>query len=96
MYYLSFKHYLGFFPTRKKRLTFPPAVPRGWWIITLPFGMQNLFPLVPAARINAPIDAASPIQIVETSALHNFMASYIPIPIKSNQGLKVRIALSSN
>lgn len=28
------------------------------------------------------MDAANPMQIVETSALHIFMASYIPIPIK--------------
>lgn len=48
--------------------------------MTLAFGMQNLFPFVPEARINAPMDAASPRQMVETSALHNFMASYIPIP----------------
>lgn len=42
--------------------------------------MQNRFPLEPEARRNAPMDAASPRQTVETSALHNFIASYIPIP----------------
>lgn len=69
-------------------LTFPPAVPRGWWIITLPLGMQNRFPFEPAARRNAPIDAASPRQTVETSALHNFIASYIPIPTCSHKMLR--------
>lgn len=47
--------------------------------------MQYLFPFEPAASRNAPIDAASPKQIVETSALHNFIASYIPIPCCSNE-----------
>jgi hypothetical protein len=42
--------------------------------------MQYLFPFEPEARRNAPIEAASPKQTVETSALHNFIASYIPIP----------------
>lgn len=48
--------------------------------MTLELGIQNLFPLVPQARRNAPIDAANPTQMVEISALHSFMASYIPIP----------------
>lgn len=69
----------------KHKLTLPPAVPNGWWIITLEFGMQNLFPLVPEASRNAPIDAASPKQTVDTSALHCFIASYIPIPIKKKK-----------
>lgn len=64
----------------------PPAVPRGWWIITLALGMQYLFPFEPEARRNAPIEAASPKQTVETSALHIFIASYIPIPTHSKVG----------
>lgn len=55
--------------------TFPPAPPDGWWIIILAFGMQNLFPFVPAANKNAPMEAANPKQTVEISALQNFMAS---------------------
>lgn len=42
--------------------------------------MQYRFPFEPEARRNAPIDAASPRQTVDTSALHCFIASYIPIP----------------
>ena len=48
----------------------PLAPPRGWWIMILEFGMLDLFPLAPAPRMKAPMDAASPKQQVWMSALH--------------------------
>lgn len=45
------------------------APPSGWWIMMRAFGMDMRFPLVPAQRRKAPMDAASPKHTVDTSHL---------------------------
>ena len=44
------------------------------------FGSEKRFPLVPAARRNAPILAANPVHSVDTSGLMKFIVSKIAIP----------------
>jgi hypothetical protein len=47
-----------------------PCTPaRGWWIMIREWGNANRLPLAPAHRSSAPIDAACPMQIVETAGL---------------------------
>ncbi|MNW04327.1 hypothetical protein D3C71_2004060 [compost metagenome] len=53
----------------------PSAPPSGWWIITSLLGRAKRLPLAPAVSRNAPMEAAIPTQMVETSALMNCMVS---------------------
>src|SRR5699024_631432 len=55
----------------------PYVPPKGWWIITSLFGRATRFPFSPAANRNAPIEAAMPVQIVDTSDLMNCIVSKI-------------------
>ena len=45
----------------------PCIPPQGWWMMIRAFGKANRFSLAPAANSSAPILAACPIHIVETS-----------------------------
>ena len=53
----------------------PRTPPSGWWIITSLLGRAKRLPFVPAASRNAPMLAAMPTQMVETSGLMCCMVS---------------------
>src|SRR6185369_8329523 len=60
--------------------TWPWKPPEGWWIRIVEFGSANRLPRVPAASRNAPIEAAMPMQRVETSGRMNCIVSKMAIP----------------
>ena len=53
----------------------PWLPPEGWWIMISAFGRAMRLPFAPEERRNAPIEAAIPTQIVETSHLMKFIVS---------------------
>ena len=53
----------------------PCTPPSGWWIMIRACGSANRLPFAPAARRSAPIDAAWPMQMVETSGFTYCMVS---------------------
>ena len=53
----------------------PCAPPSGWWIITRECGSAERLPAVPAVSSTAPIEAASPVQIVATSQFTSCIVS---------------------
>ena len=53
----------------------PCAPPSGWWIITREWGSAERLPLAPAVSSTAPIEAASPVQMVATSELTSCIVS---------------------
>ena len=52
----------------------------GWWISTMELGSARRLPLAPQARMAAPMEAAMPTQMVETSGLMKFIVSMMPRP----------------
>ena len=53
-----------------------PWVPaEGWWIMISALGRASRLPLVPEDSRNAPMEAASPMQMVDTSHLIYCMVS---------------------
>src|SRR5690606_33203670 len=61
-------------------VAWPWMPPHGWWIMILLLGRAYRRPLAPAARRNAPMDAASPTQMVLTSGLISLMVSWMAKP----------------
>ena len=57
----------------------PPAI-RGWWIRISELGSANRLPLAPLASRKAPIEAAIPMQMVDTSHLIYCMVSWMAMP----------------
>ena len=53
----------------------PCVPPEGWWIMISALGSARRLPFVPDESRNAPIDAAMPTQMVDTSHLMNCMVS---------------------
>ncbi len=49
--------------------------PSGWWIMMRALGSAKRLPLAPAASSTAPIDAACPMQMVDTCGLTYCMVS---------------------
>ena len=61
-------------------LAWPSVPPITWWIITSELGSENLLPFLPEERIKAPIEAAIPTHMVETSLLIKCIVSMIASP----------------
>ena len=58
----------------------PENPPEGWWIMTRELGRQKRLPLAPAASSSEPIEAAMPMQTVDTSERMYCIVSYIARP----------------
>jgi hypothetical protein len=56
-------------------VAWPCTPPSGWWIMIRAWGSAKRLPLAPAARSQAAMLAACPMQMVETSGLTYCMVS---------------------
>ena len=62
---LAFRRKISF-ACSSMSLACPPNPPLGWWIMMREWGREKRFPFAPAASRSAPIEAAMPMQVVET------------------------------